>query len=48
MKKNKVNWYEVTFKEVGYDKIYTEKMDGKSLAGLALDWAFEIIHSKQI
>jgi hypothetical protein len=42
IRKNSVNWYEVTYHIDGMNERYTEIMDGKSLAGLEYDPYFII------
>lgn len=41
-RREKTNWYRVTYHEVDTTDYVTKVMDGRSLAGLDIDWAFII------
>ena len=47
-KKEKINWYRVTYREVDSLETEVKVMDGRSLAVLGADWAFVIEEVEEI
>ena len=47
-KRNTKRMFAVAFKEVNTNEIQVDVMDEKELSCLALDWAFEILSTKEI
>ena len=46
--KNKLRKFAVAYKEVGQNEVKVDVMDEVRLGGLSMDWAFEILSTKEI